>query len=39
MLGKGPFPDWHEMRTAFAKHLVEAQELLQQSLSDIDLDG
>ena len=39
MLDKGVSPEWHEMRTALAKHFVEAQELLQRSLSDIDLDG
>ena len=33
------YPEWHEMRAALAKHLEEAQELLQRSLSDIDLDG
>ena len=39
MFDQGTSPEWHEMRTALVKHLVEAQELLQQSLSDIDLDG
>ena len=39
MLEQGVSPEWHEMRRALAKHLVEAQELLQRSLSDIDLDG
>ncbi len=39
MLEKGVSLEWHEMRTALAKHFEEAQELLQRSLSDIDLDG
>ena len=39
MLDKGVSPEWREMRTALAKHLEEAQDLLQRGLSDIDLDG
>ena len=39
MLEKGVSPEWHEMRATLAKHLEEAQELLQRSLKDIDLDG
>ena len=39
MLDKGVSPESHEMRTVLARHLEEAQELLQRSLSDIDLDG
>ena len=38
-LDDGISPEWHEMRTALAKHLEETQGLIQQSLSDIDLDG
>ena len=38
MLEQGVSPEWHEVRTALAEHLVEAQELLQRSLGDIDLD-
>ena len=39
MPDKGASPEWHETRTALVKQFEEAQELLQRSISDIDLDG